>query len=279
MDKKTKISVIDMLITPEWAKDILDNHNTHNRHLSQKRVDAYVEAMLQGKWIPYTNDDITFDENGILTNGQHRLHAIVKSGISQKFHVKYGVPHNPYMDKPLQRSDMNNLELAGNIPLDIITKDTMGMSAFLLQFVGCYGTVTLVHKENFLNYFENELREFVKNIKFQHCKYFSVAPIYSALFVSYLNGVSIDDLNSFHEILRTGQTIDSNAFPIIKYRNWQIENPANHRPVQIETYARCQNAIYAYVNKKTTMNPGSNRKTFSPVYVLKYKGYEYPKQG
>lgn len=81
----SKIISEEMLITPAIAAEFLE-HNKCNRQISQSVVDKYADQMLQGKWL-VTHQGIAIDENGNLQDGQHRLLAIIKSGVSIKMIV------------------------------------------------------------------------------------------------------------------------------------------------------------------------------------------------
>ena len=70
--------------------------------------------MKCGRWT-LNNDAITFDKSGVLTNGQHRLTAIIKSETSQEMAVMYGVEHNINMDRPAMRSVGDNLSIFSEI--------------------------------------------------------------------------------------------------------------------------------------------------------------------
>lgn len=267
-----------MVITPAIAQDWLDNRNSHNRHMSEKRADAYAQAMRDGKWKGCSNDDITFDENGILTNGQHRLRAIVKSGVSIECFVKEGVEHNPYMDKGLQRTDLSSLELFSDLPKEIITKDTIALATFMLPHLGVHGSTTLPLKEDFLLCFKKEIQDFLRDVKFTHCRFFSANHIFAALFVAYINGVSATEIQNFYDILRKGTANgDVYADIVIRFRNWQMANNNSSSSNKIEAYARCQAALYGYVQKDLKMNAGNKRKVFTPVYSITYNGITYPK--
>lgn len=67
-----------VLMTPEWAAMLL-LVNTSNRPLRPHRVDTYVAAINSGQW-KLTHQGIAIASNGIMLDGQHRLHAIVKTG-------------------------------------------------------------------------------------------------------------------------------------------------------------------------------------------------------
>lgn len=78
-----------VLITPEIAKKMLESNNNLNRKISMTTVNAYADDMRNGKWID-NNIPITFctDTNNI-ADGQHRLAAVVESGVSQYFIINY----------------------------------------------------------------------------------------------------------------------------------------------------------------------------------------------
>lgn len=67
-------------ITPEEAQIILDKCNQRNRHMSHYHVEFLASEMKNGRFRD-NGDAIRFDFNGNLIDGQHRLAAIVKSGV------------------------------------------------------------------------------------------------------------------------------------------------------------------------------------------------------
>ncbi len=84
---KTKIETV----TPELADLWLTKHNNINRNLSQSTVDSYALDMKNGRWA-LTHQGIAFDTDGNLQDGQHRLWAIVLSGVTLQMNVARGVP-------------------------------------------------------------------------------------------------------------------------------------------------------------------------------------------
>jgi len=69
------------LITPDEAKNIL-RKNTRNVAVNNALIQKYAIAMRAGKW-SLTGQGISIAEDGTLIDGQHRLLAILRSGIAQ----------------------------------------------------------------------------------------------------------------------------------------------------------------------------------------------------
>ena len=69
-------------ITPAIAAAYLETVDTNKqRPLKQKKIDDYAAAMTHGHWV-ITHQGIAFDDDGNLCDGQHRLHAVIKSGVT-----------------------------------------------------------------------------------------------------------------------------------------------------------------------------------------------------
>lgn len=84
-EKGFKPNVRIETITPTMAEEYL-THNLKNRPCSERIVSDYVNRMKAGEWM-LSPDAIAFDYNGNLINGQHRLKAVVKSGVECQFYV------------------------------------------------------------------------------------------------------------------------------------------------------------------------------------------------
>jgi hypothetical protein len=67
-------------ITPSMAQDIL-SHNDNNRPLNPRTLSRYIDEMKEGRWM-FNGDTISIDRDGNLLNGQHRLTAVVQSGVT-----------------------------------------------------------------------------------------------------------------------------------------------------------------------------------------------------
>ena len=78
--KRTNISVDLVYVTPEVAKNYL-KYNTINRKESLRNVSFLTSQMLKGQFLE-NGESIVFDINNNLTDGAHRLKAIIKSNKS-----------------------------------------------------------------------------------------------------------------------------------------------------------------------------------------------------
>ena len=79
------------LITPQIAKQYLQWNTNNTRKLNHAKVNMYAADMTNGRW-QYNGETVQFAVSGVLKNGQHRLAAIIKSGVPQRMLVVRGVP-------------------------------------------------------------------------------------------------------------------------------------------------------------------------------------------
>lgn len=76
--KSRKLMFSQKVITPDLAKYILQNLNKNNRSIASTKVEMYARDMTKGGWVE-NGESIKFNTEGYLLDGQHRLHACVKS--------------------------------------------------------------------------------------------------------------------------------------------------------------------------------------------------------
>lgn len=102
-----------VLVTPELATEWL-RRNTRNRPIRQARVNMIVRAMRAGQF-QYNGDTIRFDHTGSLLDGQHRLTAVVESGIATHMLVVEGLASDVQVtiDQGARRTAGDALSFAG----------------------------------------------------------------------------------------------------------------------------------------------------------------------
>lgn len=100
-------------VTPELAEQWLSK-NLGNRSLRQRKVDTLASDMKSGNWRE-TGEAIKFDWNGRLIDGQHRLQAIIASGVNLHLLVVTGLDPatQRVIDTGTKRSAGDALRMAG----------------------------------------------------------------------------------------------------------------------------------------------------------------------
>ena len=85
------VSVSYDQITPAKAESFLSKNHELQRDINPNKVRMLIREMLKEDFCPHVND-IMFDVNGKLINGQHTLSAIVETGKTYNICVKRGLP-------------------------------------------------------------------------------------------------------------------------------------------------------------------------------------------
>ena len=101
-------------ITPEIAALWLSKNRDNQRNVTRSHVMHFAKEMIGGRWI-VTGQPIIFDANDHMIDGQHRLHAIVLSGVSVTMMVTRGVAESAFMaiDRGKPRTSGNIFAIRG----------------------------------------------------------------------------------------------------------------------------------------------------------------------
>ena len=110
----TDIEAKIVTITPAYAAKLLRDSAHHNRPLNTRMVDVYARDMAAGHWV-INGQAIVLSPNGELLDGQHRLHAVVKSGVTIDTVISLGVPvkHFKTIDRGKERTFADVLHING----------------------------------------------------------------------------------------------------------------------------------------------------------------------
>lgn len=82
------------MVSPAVAERMLGT-NIKNRPINKNIVTSYANAMRRGEWKDCIGS-LSFDEHGHLIDGQHRLLAIIESGITAKFVCVHNLPEESF---------------------------------------------------------------------------------------------------------------------------------------------------------------------------------------
>lgn len=120
-----------VLVTVEMAIAFLEYNVKNYRPLNGNVVRKYAADMKAGKW-KGNGEAIVFSEDHILRNGQHRLHAVVKSQTPTEFYIIFDAEPGEFYDSGYKRSDyQRNLGTATPLMIavsKIMTASTIGES-------------------------------------------------------------------------------------------------------------------------------------------------------
>lgn len=108
-----QLASIFELVTPEMAEAWLVG-NGHNRRLVMARVRKYANDMARGRWA-LNPQPVVIADDGTLLDGQHRLHAVVESGLPVMMAVVHGAPRSmqDVLDQGKSRDPRDVLTLNG----------------------------------------------------------------------------------------------------------------------------------------------------------------------
>lgn len=79
-----------VMVTPTLAAHILEK-NDMNRTIRQADVDKYARNMSDGTWNPRTAPPLLFAKDGTCMDGQHRLYAVLMSGVTIEMEFREGL--------------------------------------------------------------------------------------------------------------------------------------------------------------------------------------------
>lgn len=254
--------VMWLLITPAIAAIWLQFRNQINRPVRDSNVDKYVRDTLSGNW-HVTGESISFDWNGQLINGQHRLEVIIETGVAVEYVVVTGLDPNirPDIDNHGKRSMANAFEFAGKRGSlgeggSVGRNTAAGMwSRMKHGIVASKGHDT--HRE-LLTFAETypegglfALEEFGKHPR----KSVFLAPVMAAVARAYYHFSSDDAtlarLSRFVALLATGKGQTARADDVvILLREWLIDNKNRHgrnSNVSHEIYGKTARTITAFM--------------------------------
>ena len=102
-------------IGPQEAQEILGSRNSSNRPVSKVNQAKITKALTSGEW-KLNGTPIRFDSDGTLLDGQHRLHAVVSSGIPIRTLVVRSLPKEVFdtIDTGRIRSCEDILDIGGH---------------------------------------------------------------------------------------------------------------------------------------------------------------------
>ena len=259
-----KSNLESVTITPDMARKLIQ-FNTCNRKLSDTAVNNYAKQMMENKWMSDTNM-ITFSEEGELTNGQHRINAIIKADVPVTFVVQMNVNNFTEMDRGKSRTIIDNLMLEEKFRGMEVTrnKDIPSVVATLYRSITGSIRADVDSISKILEKYADDL-VFLRDegVLFGY-KTVNRKQLSGAMLVAYVNGVNLGLLRHIRDVMNTGICECDTDKPIIALRDIILKQKGNGIRIDKELYKQCLYCIQACEN-------GSTRKycrALNPKYTI-----------
>lgn len=118
------------MLTPDRARDLLENYNNNNRKISQPDVLKYARDMRDKLWL-FTGEPIIIGEDGNMCDGQHRCQAVVDSEMDAPVLIVYNISREAMcaIDQGKSRTVRDILQTSGStqdvdMPYDTVMSST-----------------------------------------------------------------------------------------------------------------------------------------------------------
>lgn len=110
----------DVAISPGLAYTLVTRRNAvsdddRNRTIKWAHLNSLVASIEAGQWNPFGGRQLSFDQNGYIIDGQHRLMAVVAAGKPLVFDLMFNVPRETmdFIDSGVRRSSADDLSRRG----------------------------------------------------------------------------------------------------------------------------------------------------------------------
>lgn len=266
-----EVKVVIMDITPAAAKRLL-RLNTNNRNLRDKRVDQYAHDMKAGRW--YANGmPIVISNEGVLKDGQHRLHACVKAETTLEGSIVLYLP-----EKQANCYDVGAARSARDLAMYMGLDDSPFWKCF-----GVFASVNMaIRGENIATSSSVSKPEVIAVMCKHHeaCKftYDSIwgngraqkgllrkCPYGAVLFTAYVAGYDQKKLLRFAEVMRTGIVNKKSEEIIIRFRDIVLSHKAVSKAAQLKLYLQGQAALYAFDKGNIKVNLSKANTEYYPL--------------
>jgi hypothetical protein len=256
-------------VSPDLAAKWLE-HNTRNRKLRQSVVNKYAADMREGRWL-LTGDAIAFDKNGAVVNGQHRLWAVLESGITVPMLVTFNLDPEvvAVLDDHLKRSltDVAGIRRPGSSinTLHSAIANTLVRSSIMAMTVDRSQALERVTRQKQLDALDRhwDAIEFAVRDCFSSHKQrgLTIANVLTPVARAYYTKER-ERLKEFGEVMRTGINNKEGDQPAILLRNWLLRTAATKgmRALGETIYNKTERALHAFLNDErlSTLFEASN---------------------
>ncbi len=236
--------VLDM--TPDLAIAFLEC-NTHNRKVIDAHAERLARDMKAGRW-QLTHQGIAFSTNRVLLDGQHRLWAVVISGVTVPMRVFFNEPAESLgaIDAICTRTNDEIITLTGK--LGIVSKAELATLRAMLMGFGPYHRKTAGEEAELLSRYKEAVQFAHELLPAARFRGVATAVVRAVLARAYYSA-DHDKLRHFADVLQSGVASREEDQPITLLLKYLIEHghARRGRPEMRERYAKTERALSAYL--------------------------------
>lgn len=256
------------LITPEVASEMLQ-WNTNNRDIRPKHVERLAEEMKAGRW-GLTHQGLAFNCDGTLIDGQHRLLAIVKSGVAQHMMVTRGVPKDSFLISDTLMAQRNAKDAVKVSGMDATT--IHATTAKCIAECGPDRTLgrSMISKAVLLDFMKKHFEAI--DFSYRHlcqrgtkkgiCQAAVSATVARAWYTA-----NRDRLIHFCDVIWTGMPSSADDIAAITLRNHLIENSDKDRGAtgRQRVYGKAERGLEAFLNRENWVKCVGVKRELFPI--------------
>jgi hypothetical protein len=240
-----KIKYEEMDIDEAKAKFMLSASRGNPRYNKQNAVNRatvakYANDMKNGRW-QFSPEPISFNENGELVDGHHRLNAVIQSKTTVKFIVARNVPNETKIfDRGLRRTTSQLIKFSENMDNILGTGQVLSAVKLWFAYARTEGSKTprplraeaeKVTDSEIVDLISSNYEDliFCANVTKGSKKPYLMensACIYS-MFCALKSGVNKDIISEFCKVIKTGLYNGNEQSAAIIARNYLLEHKAH----------------------------------------------------
>lgn len=239
---------IVMDVTPEIASAWLSGCNTHNRKLVDAHVERLANEMRAGRW-KLTHQGIAFSSNRVLLDGQHRLWAVLISGVTVPMRIFFNESPESLavVDAVRPRSNDEIISLSGG--MGTVTRRDLATLRAMIAGLNSYERMTAGQEAEVLARHRAAVafaQDVLPQSRFRGVATGVTRAVLARAFYSADHG----KLRHFADVLQSGIGSDEIDQPIMLLFRYLVEtaNRAGGRPECRERYAKTERALSAYLH-------------------------------
>ena len=258
VNAKQHLNCFLVIVTPEMAKQWLLKNN-FNRPLKPKLVDNYVRQIEAGHW-RRTHQGIAFDEEGVVLDGQHRLHAIIRTGQSLPMLIFQAAHESIDGGKPRTLLDIVRLELLDDTikgkHISVLKEMWAGRHCKSQNHLSATEVINMYRRHHLPVRFAVDMLEnnIVNNTTL-------VAVVARAC-----HTVPKEKILEFCNILRTGSGDHPIAKLVLEFRHWLLRLCDRQEATRREIYKRAETVLQAFLRNETSCEMVREHKELFPLY-------------